>query len=284
MKDKSIFDVQALDINSFAHSLGLAVSPRIRFLQRLNKTKRESRNRSSDRDNNNENEIDDEDSINERTASLSYQNDKTNDHIRFQTNDDEDDSDDDILKVKRMDHDISLPTETENLELNAPRNKNKKPISKASLAKKIIKKKIVPNKKILFTEDGEAISDGFKEKKSELAVQYEQENSPGINIEMAKKVLKEEDRFDKQLFKAKVKAKHKEARRKLKEKKKAENEFSESESGEEPDLSWLPDPDKVYGAKNEETDDSNLKSDADVKLNSKKRKRYGLSYLNVCLV
>lgn len=77
-------------------------------------------------------------------------------------------------------------------------------------------------------------------------------------------VLREEDAFDKQMFKAKVKAKHKEEKRKLKALKKQEeeemkkqDEFEESELDEGPDLSWLPDPDKIYGKKSDNEEDSN---------------------------
>jgi len=69
-------------------------------------------------------------------------------------------------------------------------------------------------------------------------------------------VLREEDAFDKQMFKAKVKAKHKEEKRKLKAlKKQEEDEFEESELDEGPDLSWLPDPDKIYGKKSDNEED-----------------------------
>ena len=99
--------------------------------------------------------------------------------------------------------------------------------------------------------------DTAKSKASELARQYENEEVSGINIEMAKQVLKEEDQFDKKRFREKIREKHKEEKRKLKAKKKAETEEEpkedefgmESDDSYEPDLSWLPDPDKIYGKK-----------------------------------
>lgn len=48
-------------------------------------------------------------------------------------------------------------------------------------------------------------------------------------------VLREEDKFDKQTFKEKVKAKHKEEKRKLKEQKKREQEAERDEFGESED-------------------------------------------------
>lgn len=272
MKDKSLFSTQSLDLDSFAHSLGLAISPRIRFIQRM---KKETDNTLIDT-----NiiqcikikgiEKDEETNIISKRCSLNYQNGKRNQVVttEFLTSDC-DDSDDEVLKVKRKDHDITFSTKKEIVELH----KNKKPLSKASVVKKIIKKNIVPNKKVLFSDEGEAISVELKEKKSQLAIQYEQENSAGINIEMAKIVLEQEDQFDKHLFKTKVKAKHKDVRRKLKAKKKCINDFSEREF-EEPYISWLPDPDKIYGEKSEATNESKLKSNIGFKSTSKKVKRY----------
>lgn len=280
MKDKEIFDVQALDTNAFAQSLGLAIPPRIRFLQRLNartgterkdkrirktdvKNKKIYFNVESDEDQekHEENKLVNADKRESHDSGLSEDdsNEQMSKPAPFHVSDNDDSDDDNILKVKRKDHDIDLPTEEEIADLALGRGKKKKPVTKAAAAKKILKKKIIPNKKILFDDEGEAVVLGNKEKKSELAQQYENENEGGIDIEKAKMVLKEEDKFDKQMFKEKIKAKHKEEKRKLKEKKKKQkeeegekDEFGESESEDEPDLSWLPDPDKIYGKKTEE--------------------------------
>lgn len=101
---------------------------------------------------------------------------------------------------------------------------------------------------------------------SELARQYENEIDSGINIEMAKQVLREEDQFDKQRFREKIKERHREEKRKLKVAKKAktndeesedaDDDYSnESEASEGPDLSWLPDPDKIYGKQQDEAEE-----------------------------
>lgn len=105
--------------------------------------------------------------------------------------------------------------------------------------------------------------DSTKTKMSALARQYENEVDSGINIEIAKQILREEDQFDKKRFREKIREKHREEKRKLKAKKKKDEEekeassneevdagnddVSEDESGEGPDISWLPDPDKIYG-------------------------------------
>lgn len=98
---------------------------------------------------------------------------------------------------------------------------------------------------------------------SELARQYENEEDSGINIEIAKQILHEEDKFDKQRFREKIKEKHKEEKRKLKASKKiadkndqdeTEDNINNNTSDDEysgPDLSWLPDPDKIYGKQEE---------------------------------
>lgn len=279
MKDKTVFDVQALDTDAFAKSLGLAIPPRIRFLQRMKaktaqkpQTLQNMANKkyfdteSDPEDENNLEQInnnintssittDDSDSEEDKPVKKSI-----GDTNLFHVSDDSD-SDDGILKVKRKDHDIELPSQEELEILDLHKNQKKKVVSKVALAKKILRKNIAPNKKTIFDEEGESVKVGTKEKRSELAQQYENENEGGIDIEKAKLVLREEDKFDKQLFKEKVKLKHKKEKLKLKEKRKAEKEekddFGTDSEGEAPDLSWLPDPDKIYGKANSADDDSN---------------------------
>merc|ERR1712002_922308 len=90
----------------------------------------------------------------------------------------------------------------------------------------------------------------------------------GVNIEKAKEDLKAEDKFDKATERARIKEKHKEDKKKLKEenRRKAKEERGENSEDDdesdysEPDLSWLPDPDKVYG---KEGGDSRRDSDGD---------------------
>lgn len=276
MKNKSIFNVQALDTDAFAKSLGLAVPPRIRFLQRMNAKNSSNaelqpkKSYFNDESTPGNSKIEFNDSgVSEDDTPIAT---SLEDKAPFQVSEDSD-SDDGILKVKRKDHDIDLPSENE-LEINSStKNRKKKQLTKAAAAKKLLKKKIVPNKKIIFDEEGEAVIQATKEKRSELAQAYEKEDEGGIDIDKARKVLREEDKFDKQLFKQKVQAKHKEAKKKLKEQRRAEqaekDEFG-TDSEEEPDLSWLPDPDKIYGKKeseDEEVQDINNKADEDAPSN-----------------
>lgn len=120
---------------------------------------------------------------------------------------------------------------------------------------------------------------------STIAREYENEERSGIDIEKAKEILREEDRFDKQRFKEKVKAKHREEKRKLKASKNAEKEAEQEEGnetegeeeddgsseGDEPDLSWLPDPDKIYGKRDNGNSDQ---TDDDVSEDEEEIKRY----------
>merc|ERR1712212_1181074 len=130
-----------------------------------------------------------------------------------------------------------------------------------------MKKKIKANTKVNFDEEGDIVSEATKQKLSKEGKEYEEDGADriggGINIEKAKEVLKAEDKFDKATERARIKEKHKEDKKKLKEenRRKAKEERGEnSEDGEdesdysEPDLSWLPDPDKVYGKEGENTE------------------------------
>ncbi|XP_031841762.1 putative ATP-dependent RNA helicase DDX10 [Nomia melanderi] len=274
MKDKEVFNVRALNTDAFARSLGLAIPPRIRFLQRMEQKRLSSKNvdfkeQITNNESNNyihqensPNSFNDEDS--EKDENIKNQMTKTNNFAL------DDSDDDDILTLKRKNINIDDIPEVfandDNLDLN-----KKKAVTKAAIAKKILRKKIVPNKRTTFDEEGERVLDPTKVKVSDLARQYENEEESGINIEIAKQVLREEDRFDKQRFRQKIKEKHKEEKRKLKASKKKEDtdQFSDEENMEniddnngseseqsEPDLSWLPDPDKIYGKENENNKDT----------------------------
>lgn len=278
MKDKEIFDVHALNTDAYAKSLGLAIPPRIRFLQRMQKKMSNNSNVKT------EEKID---QISFKSADNSEQEDSGNNSDKSDIPDNKnnekrivkekntaalqfDDSDDeDILTIKRKNIDVDDIPVTENEDKKT--SNKKKSVTKVALAKKILRKKIVPNKKTVFDDEGQELVDSAKMKMSELARQYENEVDSGINIEMAKQILREEDQFDKQRFREKIKERHREEKRKLKITKKAETNDeeggdtgddygSESEASEDPDLSWLPDPDKIYGKqqdKDEEVSSAN---------------------------
>lgn len=264
MKNKDIFNVQELDTDAYARSLGLLIPPRIKFMykfQKKNIHKEETGNEPKNDDivdkliskaNNTsaeESASDAELQDPEPEVEKVIQKPKSKKHETFDFHKD-DGSDDDFLQVKKGVIEIDDVTP----EDERPMSKKKaKPITKAAVAKKILKKKIQVNTKVKFTEEGEAIDDEKKDVKSELAKQFINEDVGGIDIERAKEVLQEEDKFDKIRFREKVKAKHKEQKRKLKNKKKEDeqeqDDFGSQSESDGPDLSWLPDPDKVYDGK-----------------------------------
>ncbi len=160
------------------------------------------------------------------------------------------------------------------LDVESPSSsKVKKTKTKAAVAKKLLKKKIQVNKKVVFDEEGSVVPDTRRDKRSELARSYEMEDTPGIDVEKAKEALKEEDQYDKKLFRERIKARHREERRKAKLARKGvsaddedqeegeegpmlkTNDEDDSEDDYQPNLDWLPDPDKIYGSKEESDDD-----------------------------
>ncbi|XP_026817037.1 probable ATP-dependent RNA helicase DDX10 [Rhopalosiphum maidis] len=256
MKDKSVFDVSALDTDSFASSLGLAIPPRVRFLQKWKKAK-EAKKKEKDTlaqtvvENLNEKLNKSSDSEISDDEPEPYQS-SVKDSYNFHNDDDSDEENDNLFTVKRKDHNIPETEDfEEEVELSTDNlnKKKKKPLTKAAVAKKMIKKQIKPNQKTVFDETGEAVLDKAKTKVSQMAREYENNSDKGgIDIEQAKQMLREEDVYDKQLFREKVKAKHREEKRKAKEEaKRAEMEDASSSDEASVDLSWLPDPDKVYG-------------------------------------
>ncbi len=100
-----------------------------------------------------------------------------------------------------------------------PLGSSKRVITKASIAKKILKKNIKANQKILFDEDGDTKAiEGGTLKKSKEGQEYDQDlDLGGIDMEKARKMLKAEDKFDRQVQKEQRKAK----KRELKEAQKA---------------------------------------------------------------
>ncbi|XP_070503063.1 probable ATP-dependent RNA helicase DDX10 [Chironomus tepperi] len=257
MKNKKVFDVESINFDEFAKSLGLVVTPRVRFLQRLKKRKEQQLKGTGTGDNEqsesseNENIEDDEDNKKQQMKSI---------NLSALMADESDDDDAGLVRVKRKDHDIEIGSndEMEVLEeLNQARKQ--KLVTKAAVAKKLAKKKIVPNKKITFDDDGNVVTNTAKELQSELAKDYMEEDEGGIDIEKAKQLLQEEDKFDRKRFKELVKQKHREIKKKRKQKKEEnkqddEEEGDDFESGSEPDLSWLPDYDKI-NAKSSKSDD-----------------------------
>lgn len=252
MKNKKIFNVETVNFDAYARSLGLVVTPRVRFLQRLKKRQNaeiEENQKSSD---SNEESDEDEKVPKQKLKSIDLSNLM------------EEDSDEDagLIRVKRINHDVEDDDNDQPFE-DIVESRKQRTITKAAIAKKLMKKKIKPNVKVQFDEDGNEIINTAKQLQSDLAKEYEEADEGGINIETAMRLMKEEDKFDRRRFRELVKLKHKAKKNKLKAKQtKDEDEHGEDEfeSGSEPDLSWLPDYDKINKQKN---DDSNASTDED---------------------
>ncbi|XP_014733109.1 PREDICTED: probable ATP-dependent RNA helicase DDX10 [Sturnus vulgaris] len=148
------------------------------------------------------------------------------------------------------------------------KSKMKKKTTKTQEAKKILKKKFKVNTKIVFTEEGELVQQWPPVQKSNLAQADEEDDASGINLDKAKEILREEDKFDKEEYRKKVKEKHREKR--LKEKaarREARNKNAQAEeetvaflahsgSEDEFDPSTLPDPDKYKDSDAEQDSES----------------------------
>lgn len=271
MKNKKIFNVDALDTDAYAKSLGLAVSPRIRFLQRMRKGQAKNQKQTQRDDgksdenesaSENEEESSDEDEnesdVEQATASTSHAKSKDDDinfNMALSSDDDSDSDGGGFMKIKRRDHEIAEEDLPEVPPLEVVKKKAEKVLTKAALAKKLIKKKIAPNTKVVFDEDGTEV-DPLNKLKSELAKQYEQSSEAGIDIGKARELLQEEDKFDKERFKQMMKTKRREKKKKLKGKDAAEQDDFGSDGGgsDGPDLSWLPDPSKLAGNRDDVSD------------------------------
>ncbi|XP_037026079.1 probable ATP-dependent RNA helicase DDX10 [Bradysia coprophila] len=258
MKNKKIFNVEKLNTDEFARSLGLVVVPRIRFLARLQKHRQKNREKqlaqngkldakgetsdSEDDDDDDDEEGEDDDADNASKSTVAGKDEILNFNVQS-SDDDEDDDDDDFLTIKRKDHEIQIEQLPEVPPIEEVKSKSKvKTLTKAALAKRIVKKKILSNTKVQYDDDGSVIVDTAKELQSELAKEYENAEEGGIDIQKAKDLMREEDKFDKVRFRQMVKARHKEAKRKARaEENQPKDDFGSDDESDGPDLSWLPD-------------------------------------------
>ncbi|XP_032846667.2 probable ATP-dependent RNA helicase DDX10 [Tyto alba] len=345
MKNKKVFDVFKLPLAEYALSLGLAMAPRVRFLQKVrkqlcaneavdgtdhsketeqnkntlslineeglekrgtnfsgevsvNKTEEKERKKdteecsasSEDAEESGESE-DESKEVSEEEKEVAVPSRAPNpDSMQFFEDDDDDDDDDnkdlDLLTVKRRN--VFGVEAKDNPAPNASKSKMKKKTTKTQEAKKILKKKFKVNTKIVFTEDGELVQQWPPVQKSSLAKVDEEDDSSGINFDKVKEILREEDKFDKEEYRKKVKEKHREKR--LKEKaarrearsKDAQVEeetvafLAHSGSEEEFDPSTLPDPDK-YKDSDEEQDSESEDSFSELEKSGRKKRSYSNS-------
>ncbi|RDD44614.1 putative ATP-dependent RNA helicase DDX10 [Trichoplax sp. H2] len=206
--NKDVFDVHKLPMEEFARSLGLMNPPRIRFMKRLEKKIGPSNNNK-----------------NADKASLDFES--TN---KVKIADFEDESDieehDDLLVKKKTGHHV---THAEINVLDEEESKVQKVKTKAAIAKKILRKNIKSNSKIIFDDDGEAVHVSGVMQTSENTVDSTEaniipandlKNVPeevgGIDLKESKAMIKMADSQDKKSYREKIREKHRKKR--LKEK------------------------------------------------------------------
>ncbi|XP_074650958.1 putative ATP-dependent RNA helicase DDX10 [Tubulanus polymorphus] len=235
MKDKDVFDVNKIDTAKFSSSLGLAIPPRIRFLQKHQNQIEMQKKLMVDAEKKNDQEIEEEssdDDVDDEDDEDDNENDK--DEVLNGLNFNVDGEDDDLFTVQKIDNSTveDRSEEDEGFDIENEKKQKKLP-SKYQIAKKIQKKKLVVNTKVTFDEEGQRVKDLLKEKEdddNEL-----DDYSGGLDIFRAKARMQEEDKLDKQIFRDKVKQKHREERIKKKEKMRAKNKKTDGDDDEDED-------------------------------------------------
>lgn len=266
MKNKQIFQLDKLNLDQFAHSLGLVITPRVRFIERklaMDNEKVEEKFKCESDDNVHESIDKKEPNVRGPISS-----------INLTLDNDDDDKDDDLFQVKRVwrfDQTTDSTNDDLNLSVAEPTNKKStKSISKAAVAKRLLKKNIKLNTKIVFDDDGttQVFNGGVMQSSNIQARQLDNAKS-GIDIELSKKIMEEEDKVDKQMYRNLLKEKNREKKKKLKAQRDSKNSNVElNMSGDEDDsgkltdffIENLPDPDRIYG-KLEEVDENESDDD-----------------------
>uniref|UniRef100_A0A2K5Z478 ATP-dependent RNA helicase n=1 Tax=Mandrillus leucophaeus TaxID=9568 RepID=A0A2K5Z478_MANLE len=199
---------------------------------------------------------------------------------------DEEEENADFLKVKW--HNVF------GFDLKEEKTLQKKEPSKSSIkknsdqscrSKKSNEENFKVNKKITGTDEGELVQQWPQMQKSAIKDAEEDDDTGGINLDKAKGRLQEEDKFDKEEYRKKIKAKHQEERLKEREARREANKRQAKAKGEEEafldwnddddgfDPSTLPDPDKYRSSEDSDSEDmENEISDTKKKQGMKKRK------------
>uniref|UniRef100_A0A8C1JGG8 ATP-dependent RNA helicase n=1 Tax=Cyprinus carpio TaxID=7962 RepID=A0A8C1JGG8_CYPCA len=276
MKNKDVFDVFQLKLPEYAMSLGLAVAPRVRFLNKAQQQKsgvmqdnsgaaghesedelksfkaqlkgEQSKSQSSQSEEEEEEEDDDDD--------VDDDEDEDEETLKpaallcgFNEEDEDDQKEQDLLTVKRKDvFNINEESQDDDEGTDANAKNKKQKESKFKDAKKIQKKNFKVNTKKIFTEEGEVVQQWPPLQKTVVPDEEEEEETSGINVEAAKERLRKEDQeFDKIEYRRKIKEKHRE-----------EMVAYLSGADEEFDPSTLPDPDKVQVVHDDEVQQTHV--------------------------
>ncbi|KAM7410694.1 hypothetical protein PAMA_001907 [Pampus argenteus] len=292
MKNKDVFDVFKLQIHEYAVSLGLAVAPRVRFLNKAQVQRAEKEEQQEEEQSEEEEELrsfktqlrgelphqENHSSESEDSDNDEEEEDQSQTPL-LSADDSEDDDDDlrdlDLLTVKRKDVFNLDQNSSEEPDEEHTKKKTEKE-TKFTEAKKVLKRNFQVNTKVTFSEEGKAVQLWPPVQHSVTGEEEEEEEEvSGINVEKAQERLKREDQeFDKQEYSRKVKAKHREKRLKAKaarrEASKQHGQKSDEEeedevvaylanhSEDEFDPSTLPDPDKQHSEEEEDDDQAIL--------------------------
>jgi ATP-dependent RNA helicase DDX10/DBP4 len=235
--NKKVFDVHKLPIEEYAASLGLLVPPRIRFMKKLKKKVGPSEERKMKEIEEQKLGIElltdrfakDEEltTINDDTQQTKNQ--KTKPKKKSVTNLDNESEEEDLLVTKqgKQQHDM-LETDKELNEISTV-VKARKPQSKVAMAKKLLRKDIKLNSKIVFDTDGQGLevrqkafeSDDDKNEELEPVSLDAIHKAGGIDIDSVMSEMKDQDVEDRQVERLKVKEKHRDLRLKEKLERKA---------------------------------------------------------------
>ena len=192
----------SINLGKFAESLGLATTPRVRFLDRQNKLKSKVVRKDEKVENVKQVKVKPVGEL--EVDSKTEKEPEIEEFGNFHRGDAESGDEEDIFTVKRVDHKIddnAADEGTVDLKDSDGSKKPKQVLTKAQVAKKLLKKKIKANVKINFDEEGEAVDDVTKQKVSLAGKKYEDEDveerlGGGIDLKKAKEIMSEEDRYD----------------------------------------------------------------------------------------
>ena len=247
MKNKQIFNVKLLDFGAYASSLGLEVSPRLRFFEKdkdIREKMKQTRLKASAESKPEEEDVSDSETNERQSSSEPAKSKSKHQPNEEQSMQEEEESDDDFMTLKRKVPCNEELGESTSKQFEFVPRKKLKPITKQSVAKKLIKRGLVVNKVKKFDDDQE-------ESEEEL------DNETEFNLEIAKKKLAKADEKDKKAYKEMKRKKLLEAKAKLK--KQSEDDKTEEEIKQTDELTEeLPDPTAIYDEQQEEDSGSDV--------------------------
>ncbi|KAB7499458.1 putative ATP-dependent RNA helicase DDX10 [Armadillidium nasatum] len=281
MKNKKVFDVTSLDLDAYARSLGLTVTPKYSFFKRfLLKNSLKMKNDTSATD--------------LKASGKRIKNTAKTSSLGVT---EDDDSEDEFLHRSE-----SQPVKTDGnpedilKDYSLYINPSKEVLSKSYIANKLQKKNVELNKRVVFDDEGNLLKLNKNEEDSLEGIK------PGISLVERQQFLKAQDVEDKKQNTLRIKEMHRLEKEKLKAlKQKLKNKVDDEDMLEERDEDYddddeddenedssftnqiindLPDPDKIYDNKSGSSSSSDSDSEEEeeqfdessIELNKKKRK------------